>query len=270
MRPLLLASVAVAIAGMTMIQPAHAFTVPLPSSMASTGDSITRAYDINWFHLLSDSPQYSWSTGYNGSVTSQYEHILALNPAISGHEFNDAKTGAKMVDLDGQVKNAASQEAQYLTVLMGANDLCTSSTATMTSTATFGTQFRQALNDFFIADPTAHVYVSSLPNLYQLWSVLHTNSSARNVWSTFGICQSMLRNSNTESQRQAVVARESADNQILLNACVQYANCRWDNYAGYNLQFPASDISTVDYFHPNIHGQNDIARVTWAASYWAS
>jgi lysophospholipase L1-like esterase len=205
MRPLLLASVAVAIAGMTMIQPAHAFTVPLPSSMASTGDSITRAYDINWFHLLSDSPQYSWSTGYNGSVTSQYEHILALNPAISGHEFNDAKTSAKMVDLDGQVKNAASQEAQYLTVLMGANDLCTSSTATMTSTATFGTQFRQALNDFFIADPTAHVYVSSLPNLYQLWSVLHTNSSARNVWSTFGICQSMLRNSNTESQRQAVV-----------------------------------------------------------------
>jgi lysophospholipase L1-like esterase len=269
MRPLL-ASIAVALAVMMTIQPAHASTVPLPSSIASTGDSITRAFDINWFHLLSDSPQYSWSTGYSSSVTSQYERILALNRSISGHEFNDAKTGAKMVDLDGQVKTAASQGVQYLTVLMGANDLCTSTTATMTPTATFTAQIRQALADFFAADPSAHVYVSSLPNLYQLWSVLHTNSSARNAWSLFGICQSMLSNSNTETQRQAVVTQEAADNLALSNACAQYVNCRWDNYAGYNFSFPASDISTVDYFHPNIQGQNDVARITWAASYWGS
>jgi lysophospholipase L1-like esterase len=269
MRPLLTV-VAVVLAGMTAIQPAHASTVPLPSSIASTGDSITRAFDINWFHLLSDSPQDSWSTGYSSSVTSQYERMLAGNAAISGHEFNDAKTGAKMVDLDGQVKTAASHGIQYLTILMGANDLCTSTAATMTPTATFTAQIRQALADFFATDPTAHVYVSSLPNLYQLWSVLHTNSSARNAWSTFGICQSMLSNSNTQTQRQGVVAQETADNQALLDACAQYANCRWDNYAGYNFTFPASDISTVDYFHPNIAGQNDIARITWAASYWGS
>jgi lysophospholipase L1-like esterase len=270
MRSLFLAAAAVALAGMTAIQPAHASTVPLPNSMASTGDSITRAYDISWLHLLSDSPQYSWSTGYNSSVTSQYEHLLKLNPAINGHEFNDAKTGAKMVDLDGQVKTAVSQGVQYLTVLMGANDLCTPSAATMTPTATFTAQFGQALNDFFTADPTARVYVSSLPNIYQLWSVLHTNSSARSAWSTFGICQSMLKSTNTEAQRQAVVTQEAADNQALQSICAQYLNCRWDNLAGYNFQFPASDISTVDYFHPNIQGQNDVARVSWAASYWGS
>jgi lysophospholipase L1-like esterase len=270
MRSLLLATFALAIAGTATIQPAHASSIPLPNSMASTGDSITRAYDISWFHLLSDSPQYSWSTGYSSSVTSQYERILKLNPGINGHEFNDAKTGAKMVDLDGQVKSAATQKVQYLTVLMGANDLCTSSAATMTPTATFTAQFGQALNDFFAADPTAHVYVSSLPNIYQLWSVLHTNSSARSTWSSFGICQSMLNNSNTEAQRQLVVAQEAADNQALLTTCAQYANCRWDNYAGFNFVFPAGDISSVDYFHPNIQGQNDVARITWGASYWGT
>ena len=173
-----------------------------------------------------------------------------------------------MADLDGQVKTAASQGVQYLTVLMGANDLCTSSAATMTPTATFTAQLQQALSDFFVADPTAHVYLSSLPNLYQLWSVLHTNSSARSTWSLFGICQSMLSNSNTEAQRQLVVTQEKADNQALLTTCAQYANCLWDNYAGYNFSFPASDISTVDYFHPNLAGQNDVARITWGASYW--
>ena len=266
----ILPTVALILSSVVMAAPAHAYAIPLPNSMASTGDSITRAYDINWLHLLSDSPQYSWSTGYSTSVNSQYQRILALNPAVSGHEYNDAKTGAKMVDLDGQVKTAATQGVQYLTILMGANDLCTSTLAGMTATATFQAQFSLALSDFFAADPSAHVYVSSLPNVYQLWSTLHTNATAVSTWKSFNICQSMLSASNTEAQRQAVVSQEIADNTALQTVCAEYANCRWDNLAGYNFQFPASDISTVDYFHPNLQGQNDVARISWAASYWGS
>lgn len=40
--------------------------------------------------------------------------------------------------------------------------------------------------------------------------------------------------------------------------------------AGYNFNFPATDISSIDYFHPNMAGQNDIARITWGASFWGS
>jgi lysophospholipase L1-like esterase len=175
-----------------------------------------------------------------------------------------------MADLDSQVITAASQRVEYLTILMGANDLCTSSKSTMTPTATFRGDFQAALNDFFSRDPTARVYVSSLPNLYQLWSVLHGYWQAESAWTTFGICQSMLSIWNSEADRQAVVAQEVADNQALQTVCSQFASCRWDNNSGYNFKFPASDISTVDYFHPNLQGQNAIAAVTWAASYWGS
>jgi lysophospholipase L1-like esterase len=250
--------------------PVHASTVPLPNSIASTGDSITRAFDINWWHVLSDSPQYSWSTGDSTSVDSQYRRLLALNSAIAGHEYNDAKTGAKMADLDGQVITAASQKVDYLTILMGSNDLCTSSKSTMTPAATFRSEFQTALHDFFSRNPNAHVYVSSLPNLYQLWSVLHGYWQAESTWTALGICQSMLSIWNSDADRQAVVAQEVADNQALQSVCSQYANCRWDNGAGYNVKFPASDISTVDYFHPNLQGQNLLAAVTWAAGYWGS
>jgi lysophospholipase L1-like esterase len=270
MRFPVLAGAALCLAVALTAVPAHAYTVPLPNSMASTGDSITRAFDISWLHLLSDSPQYSWSTGTSTSVNSEYERILALNPAISGHVYNDAKTGAKMADLDGQAKTAASQGVQYLTVLMGANDLCTSTIAGMTPTATFQSEFSTALSDFFAADPSAHVYVSSLPDIYNLWSVLHTNSAAASAWKTFGICQSMLSTSDTSAQRQQVVTQEAADNSALQAVCATYANCLWDNYAGYNFKFPASDISTVDYFHPNLQGQNDVASVAWKAGYWAT
>lgn len=241
-----------------------------PSSMASTGDSITRAFDMSlWpWCFLTDCPAYSWSTGTSSSVNSQYRRILAGNPAISGHVYNDAKTGANMSALDGQLTTAAGQGVQYVTVLMGANDLCTSSIATMTPTATFQAEFQQALNDFFAKDPSGLVYVSSLPDIYQLWYVLHTNASAQSAWKNFNICQSMLNPNNTDDQRRQVVDQESYDNQALATVCAGFGNCRWDNYAGYNFKFPASDVSTIDYFHPNLHGQNDVASVTWQASFW--
>ena len=245
-------------------------TPPLPNSMASTGDSITRAFDMSiWpWCLLTDCPAYSWSTGMSTSVNSHYRRILARNSGISGHVYNDAKTGANMSALDGQMVTAANQGVQYVTVLMGANDLCTSSIGAMTPTATFQSQFQQALSDFFKKDLAARVYVSSLPDIYQLWSTLHGNSSAQWAWRTYNICQSMLSTSNTEADRQKVVAQEAADNEALRTVCGSFPNCRWDNYAGYNFKFPAGDVSTIDYFHPNRQGQNDIASVTWSASFW--
>ncbi|HEY0165630.1 MAG TPA: GDSL-type esterase/lipase family protein [Jatrophihabitans sp.] len=243
-------------------------SVALPNSMASTGDSITRSFNATTSGcFLSDCPQYSWSTG-TSTVTSHYQRILAANPQISGNVFNDAKTGAKMAALDAQMKTAASQGAQYVTVMMGANDVCTSSRATMTPTATLQSQFQTALGNFFAARPNSQVFVSSIPNIYQLWAVLHTNSSARNAWSSFGICQSMLSSSNTEADRQAVLTQEKNDNAALASVCAQYVNCKWDNLATFNYQFTASDVSRIDYFHPSVSGQSRLAGTTWSAGFW--
>src|SRR4051794_21288262 len=235
--------------------------------MAAAGDSITRGFDATLFPcLLSDCPQYSWSTGTSTSVNSQSQRIRALSHATVA-TANVAKTGAKMADLAGQLA-AVPASAQYVTVLMGANDVCTSSPATMTPTATFSTQFSNALNAFHTAHPGSLVFVSSIPNIYQLWSTLHTNRSAASAWRTFGICQSMLSASNDENTRQAVLAQEKADNAELATVCTPTLNCRFDNYAVFNYAFQPSEVSTVDYFHPSITGQATLAALTWKASYW--
>jgi lysophospholipase L1-like esterase len=249
-------------------QPAWA-APPLPSSMAAIGDSITRAYDVCCSY--GDHPGQSWSTGstsYDG-ITSHYERIKQLNPAITGHAYNDAVTGAKMAQAPNQASQAVSQGARYVTILMGANDLCTSSPSSMTSTATFRAQFSQATATLMAQDRKPYVFVSSIPNLYQLWQVLHTNSLARWAWANFHICQSMLAATNTETQRQQVVTREVAFNQILADVCAAYARCRWDDKAVYNYRFSASQVSALDFFHPSLSGQAALAQVTWAASWWA-
>jgi lysophospholipase L1-like esterase len=250
-------------------QPAWA-APPLPSSMAAIGDSITRAYDVCCAY--GDHPGQSWSTGFTSydGIASHYERIRQRNSAIAGHASNDAVSGAKMAAAPTQAGQAVSQGARYVTILLGANDLCTSSVSTMTSTATFRSQFSQAMATLMAQDRKPYVFVSSIPNLYQLWQVLHTNSLARWAWANFHICQSMLAATNTESQRQQVVARELAFNQILADVCAQYTRCRWDGGAVYNYRFSASQVSSLDFFHPSLSGQAALARVTWAVSWWPS
>jgi lysophospholipase L1-like esterase len=248
---------------------ASAQSVPLPDSIAATGDSITQAFDVNWSGVLQSTPADSWSTGTSSSVDSEYQRILAANPAISGNEYNDSVVGATMADLDGQVKTAAAQGVQYLTVEMGANDLCTSSVSSMTPTATFQSEFQQALTDFTNADPDAHIFVASIPNIYQLWEDENSDLIAQLEWNVFGICSDMLSASATSAQRQQIVSQEQADNQVLGSVCEQFSQCLFDNDAVYNFKFTSSDVSDVDYFHPSVAGQAALASIAWSAGYWA-
>jgi lysophospholipase L1-like esterase len=241
-----------------------------PHVMAATGDSITRAFDVNWYYLLRDGVEYSWSTGTNTAVYSHYQRLLTVDPRLAGHAYNDARSGARMSDLGGQLAAAASQRADYVTILMGANDICTSNISTMTPTATFETEFKTALANFLAAQPNARVFVSSIPDIYRLWYLLHNNLLAVATWQSFNICQSMLNVSNTEQQRQQVVVEEKADNDALARVCQSFRQCRWDNYAVYNTPFSTADVSTVDYFHPSVTGQKNLATVTWTAGYFAT
>jgi lysophospholipase L1-like esterase len=248
--------------------PTRATAAPFPSSMAALGDSITRAFDVCCFY--GDHPSNSWATGGSGldSIRSHYERLRALDPAITGHQFNDAVTGAKMSDGQRQAGRAVAQGANYVTILLGANDLCTSSVATMTSAATFREQFQATMATLDPDRRGVRVLVSSIPNLVQLWTVLHTNGAARLVWGLARICQSLLASSNGDAQRQAVGAREQELNGVLRDVCAGYANCRFDQLATFNFQFSAGDVSVLDYFHPDLDGQRKLAETTWAASWW--
>lgn len=265
-----LVSVLLAVAVVGPAVPAQAEAAPLPTSMASLGDSITRGFNACGWYV--DCPSRSWSTGSSTSVNSHYLRVLAGNPAIYGHAYNDARSGARMSSLATQAATAVAQKAQYVTVLMGANDACTSSESTMTPVATFESQFRQAMQTLTTGLPTASVFVSSVPNVKRLWYVGKDSWAARTAWSTYGICQSLLARPLSTDQadvdRRARVKQRVADyNVTLATVCAQYATCRFDQNAVFDYPFALSQVSTWDYFHPNTSGQAALAAVTWPTSY---
>lgn len=243
-----------------------------PKSMASTGDSITTAYNTG-FIPYTDNPSASWSTGTTTGVNSHYLRLLRLNPNIQGRNYNDAASGAKMASLAGQVQRAVGQRVQYVTVLIGGNDLCTASVGTMTPVATFHSQFSAAMNLLTAGLPSVRVLVVSIPSAYRLWQLFKDNFIARTVWAAFSVCQSLLANPLSTAaadvaRRDAVRLRNQAFNDVLRDTCTLYAQCRFDGYAAFNTVFTTSDITGRDYFHPSPSGQAKLASVTWAAGYW--
>ena len=251
--------------------PATADPGPPPTSMASLGDSITRGFNACGWYV--DCTSRSFSTGDYSAVNSHYLRIRAVNPAINGRNHNAASTGAKSADLYGQAGTAVSQGVGYATILIGANDACTSSESTMTSVATFRANIDSALNRLKTGLPNARVFVISIPDVHRLWSVGKDSGSARTAWSLFGICQSILANPTSTAQadvdrRNRVRQRVIDFNGQLAAACAAYgSNCKYDGNAVFGYPFTLAQLSGWDYFHPNATGQQVLASVSYPAGF---
>lgn len=262
-----LLAVLVAVGAAVAAATASGATLPAAKSLAALGDSITRAYDT-CSTAYTDCPANSWSTGTNTTVDSWYLRLRTQNPSLVAN--NDAKTGAKMVDLAGQASTAVSQGADTVTILMGANDVCTSTVSAMTPPATVASQLTQALQTLTAGNTTRQIYVASIPNVYHLWQIFHLNFTADFVWSFAGICQSLLANPRSTAtadvnRRAQVAAQVAADNSAIQTACAAFAQCHYDNGAAYNVAFTTSDVTTRDYFHPSVSGQAKAAAAEWTA-----
>jgi lysophospholipase L1-like esterase len=251
-----------------------------PTVIDALGDSITRGYNSQGAGCspLVDCPANSWATGTNAAVNSYYNRVKALNPVVqfarpvTGASVggNDAVTGAKMAGLPAQATNAvnAPNKPDQVLILLGANDVCTSSEATMTSVDSFRTNLRTGLNILSAGLPDARIDLSSIPNIFNLWNVLKGNIGAQLTWTGARICQSMLASPTSTTpanaeRRLRVQQRNIEFNQTLGDVCAEFIHCHYDGGAAYAIAFAASDVGTLDFFHPNTNGQAKAAAAAW-------
>ena len=249
---------------------AGAVTDGLPDSMAAIGDSITQATNSDLLHIGASDPAKSWSTG-NGPgdiVSSHYERILTRNRNVAGRSLNASVPGAVMSHAPTQAATVVQQGAEYVTVLMGTNDVCASSKDTMTSVSAYESAFRDTMAVLTTGLPAAKIYAVSVPDVYQLWTLSRYNLVAQLTWEYFRICPSMLARSNTEADRQFARARNLDFNRVLRQVCAEYAQCRYDDDRVFHHRLTPADVSLVDYFHLSTAGQSTLAEITWSQGYW--
>jgi lysophospholipase L1-like esterase len=240
------------------VGPVSADATP-PSSITALGDSITAGVNVNY--LFVTQPSYSWSTGTNTGVNS-----LANRLSVTSRK-NLAVSGAKAADLPAQAaKVSAATSDDLLTILIGANDVCTSSAGTMTSVDSFTSSITTTLSD--LKDKgVERVAISSIPDVNQLWELEKSNSSARLAWTLSKTCQSLLAYPSFPSLnikgREAVAKRVDELNAAIASVCTGF--CKYDDGAAHGIKFQASDVSTADYFHPSPSGQAKLSDAAYAA-----
>jgi lysophospholipase L1-like esterase len=234
----------------------------LPSSMAALGDSLTRGYGAGGGAV--DYPAESWSTGTDAAVNSHYLRLLALNPAISGNQFNDAVSGSTMAATFTQAGNAIAQGADYVTIWSGTNDVCTPTVGQMTSVASYTSSLQSTLSRLTSSLPGVQILVLSVPDWYGFWQKFSGTPAAVNAWATYARCPDLLGAGATAADRQAVQTRINDLNAAIVSVCAQFAGCGTDGGAVFRLwsTLALSDLA-FDYFHIDPSGEAKVASTAW-------
>jgi lysophospholipase L1-like esterase len=243
----MLVACGLAIAGTTLALPAAASAQLNVHSMVALGDSLTAGAG-------SGGPEFSWATGL--SMNSVYKRLNDRSPGIS--RLNVSHAGDVMNDLigdNGQAQKAVNAHADFVTIMIGTNDICHGPT----SVGTFRSQFTSVMNTLTSGIPSARIFVTSIPNWGQLYSLFQGDSSVVNTWTNDGHCPLFL----TPPGPSADTQQHLIDlNVQLAQVCAAHPQCTFDGNALYSHQFAQSDFAgntLNDFFHWNAQGEQAVA-----------
>lgn len=243
---------------------------PAKYTVAALGDSITMAFNAQ--NYFADSPEVSWSTGFRrpGGFESHLEKLEKKFPGTKVLGYNYAVTGARIRDLASQVRQANLVRPDYVTLLLGANDVCNWRANYQSDLDYFVATLKKNLDTLVAANPDVKILVSSVPDVYRVWELSKDSSACQRVWSFIGLCSPLLGSDVSAAARLDFRDRWSHLNSSLDSVAALYPKNIKFSASLATYEFKKDDISTNDCFHPSLKGQSSLARVTWSESWFVN
>lgn len=286
----------------------------LPTSMGTLGDSITAGAVANYQRRDAQNPlnlgfiltqvltagltknarplearSYSWATGLNlfKPVNSHAHRIVKLlngaqfrtrNAAVSGAVAKDVVVDQLPKLMDWSQSKLGQAAPDYVTVFIGANDICKDTYDQMTSTSDYINTVATAVDTMLAKSPRTKVLVMTLPKIDTLQSVagsaLHVGiapvKTCQDFWKLANVCGSL----NLEAdplKRQIAVDRVHEYNEALRDMVSSRQADFGDRVRLANgpaeVNFDKDDVS-MDCFHPSTKGQNKLAQKSWEITWW--
>lgn len=286
----------------------------LPDDMGALGDSMTAAAlasfkrqegQLPWIQVsfvlrmigfgLSDNYRsiedrhLSWSTGINngGRVLShagrlaalkgKHAHFPVFNAALSGDAAQDVIDEQLPRLRNWSLATVKKDYPDYVTLLIGANDVCADDVEGMTSVSEFYSRLDLILYELSSKSPKTKILLSKLPNIELLRSKAARATlmgwgefkRCEDLWKFASLCPTLTTIDDPEQRLE--VARRIDDFNLVMSDLTQ----RLSGFdvpvkvvsKTYREEFSANDLS-MDCFHPNAVGQDKLSRATWEESFW--
>ena len=227
--------------------------------VVSMGDSITAGFNTRWPGDLNN-VRYNWSTGKSKRVQS---HLYKLKKIISKDvkAINVARSRATSHELALQWRNIKTPTIDYLTLLIGANDVCDWSDEYTKDKEKFRTNVQYIIDKAISMNTDVRILLPAIPNMYHLYEQGKDSCGGR--WDYFEACPSLLSSKRNDEERSAFRQRLLEANATLEELATHYeTNVKFVG-AVYDYKFSIEHLSRIDCFHPSVLGQNELARVTW-------
>jgi lysophospholipase L1-like esterase len=238
--------------------------LPDPVSYSVLGDSISTAYDANGSLLnFGEQPYYSYGVGWNTTVFSLWKRLEAIYGPNSVTPHLIAVPGDKASDLVWQALDAVQNHSGFVTLLIGGNDACASSSSTPAPTPVWN--FSQSLNRTFTIlrselPPSTVISLGNVVNVSQLGALFAGNLQAETVYSqTCPILDDAIGGNASAASQLAYMIK--AYNKIEDQIVKVYNVTLWDINS---FNFTAADVNTLDYFHPSVIGHSLLASMWWS------
>lgn len=232
--------------------------------MAAIGDSITKAFNSGGFFI--PRPRNSWSAGSSKYVES-HKTKLENYFDMSVDAYNFAKSGSEIRDLNVQVREVLRLKPDYLTVLIGANDVCGWDEDYEAELNFYAAELARHLDRIVETIPDIKILLVSIPDIYQLQQ-LGSKNQCQSKWNFTHFCSAMLGQDRTEADRLLVAEKWERANAALEALSENYPENVKFAASVKNYQFAIDEVSKVDCFHPSVAGQKKLADETWADSWF--
>jgi len=226
------------------------------------GDSISVAANSS---NPGNNSQYSWAGGMD-SRQRVVSHALRIKALISRPltVVNQAVSGSETKHLASQVEKLLPKKPDYVTLLIGANDLCRASDPWTPSESV--AHVRSAIDKLIGANVGVKIFLAAVPNMLHLREIGAQNG-CQGIWNLTNLCSPLLSSRRTEADRIEFARKLDSLNLEMEAMASSYPdNVRFDSTTAV-YEFSWANISKLDCFHPSIDGQNKLAEMTFDPSW---
>jgi lysophospholipase L1-like esterase len=235
-----------------------------PFVYGALGDSMTRGFDTG---ALLDHPEHSWATGTDGIVDSHTARLTQLFGDVVS--YNVAVSGAKSWMLPLQATALLAQaRPDYVTILIGANDLCAWPDDDGAGLAKLENGVHRTISLLLFANPSMKILLVPVPDMLQLREVGVANGCQLR-WNITHFCPRLLGRGVTAQDLDGFASRLADANAALAAVAAAFPGRVRFAADVARTAFTFDDVSKIDCFHPSMAGQDYLADVTWRAGWYA-